>query len=438
MRRVEVPDPRQVHILAGDAAEIVPRVPQRRLDPGLVPVRERGAQVGAADPVRRQQRPDPPRDRRRTDRPRDPGWCGAAACSSHLTIRPTMRSPYSDRRRALRVRPAACRTRPGPPAAPARRGNPPARYTVSITGRTPAAIRSSARASADSGAPNEPMMRYCCWNNCIRLMAADGPGGGAAGHQPAAALQREQRAGPGVGAGMLEHHIDALACGQLAHHALEPVLAVVDDVVGAERLRLRRLVRAADGGDDGAADRLGDADGDAADAGAAGLHQDPSRRVRAGHCRTACAPRWRRRPATQAASCMVTPVGIFTTSRAGWLVRSWAKPSMWKPRTPATFSHRLSRPGGTAGQVPQISAAIGHDAVARRDVGHARRRPRPPRPPPRPRPSAGTAAWRRPCRESPRRRCGSARRRGREAAPRPGRARGASRSVSSTCRSARS
>ena len=46
---------------------------------------------------------------------------------------------------------------------------------MSITGRTPAAMRSSARAIADIGAPNEPMMRYCCWNSCIRLMLAEGP-----------------------------------------------------------------------------------------------------------------------------------------------------------------------------------------------------------------------------------------------------------------------
>ena len=61
------------------------------------------------------------------------------------------------------------------PAGPGRRGSRSSGYTVSITGRTPPAMRSSARASADSGAPNEPMMRYCCWNNCIRLMLPAGP-----------------------------------------------------------------------------------------------------------------------------------------------------------------------------------------------------------------------------------------------------------------------
>ena len=73
---------------------------------------------------------------------------------------------------------------------------------------------------------------------------------------------------------MLEHDVDALLGGELAHHALEPVGAVIDDVIGAERLGLRRLVVVADGGDDGAADRLRHLDGGGADAGAAGLHQD--------------------------------------------------------------------------------------------------------------------------------------------------------------------
>ena len=78
---------------------------------------------------------------------------------------------------------------------------------------------------------------------------------------------------------MLEHHVDALLAGELAHHALEPVGAVVDHVIGAERACLRRLLVAADGGDDGAAERLRHADGDAADAGAAGVHQDPLARL---------------------------------------------------------------------------------------------------------------------------------------------------------------
>ena len=73
---------------------------------------------------------------------------------------------------------------------------------------------------------------------------------------------------------MLEGDVDALLGGELAHDALEAIGAVVDDVIRAERLGLRRFLVVADGGDDGAADRLRHLDRDGADAGAAGLHQD--------------------------------------------------------------------------------------------------------------------------------------------------------------------
>src|SRR5690606_36879457 len=99
-------------------------------------------------------------------------------------------------------------------------------------------------------------------------------GGGAAGDEAAAALQRQHGAGPGVGPGMLEHHVDALLGGELAHHALEAVLAVVDDVVGAERPGLVDLVVGANGGDDRAAHALCKLDRGRADAGAAGMDED--------------------------------------------------------------------------------------------------------------------------------------------------------------------
>ena len=72
---------------------------------------------------------------------------------------------------------------------------------------------------------------------------------------------------------MLEHHVDALLVGQLAGDRLEPFLAVVDDMVGAERLYAVDLGIVADRGDDGAVDRLGHHDGDGSNAGAAGVHQ---------------------------------------------------------------------------------------------------------------------------------------------------------------------
>ena len=108
----------------------------------------RGAQIGAADAMRRQQRPNRRARSRRTDRPRDPGRCGAAACSSHLTIRPRMRSPYSDKLpphsefdQQLAEHVAALQ--PGQ----RRRGNPPADTPCRSPAVTPAAMRSSARAS---------------------------------------------------------------------------------------------------------------------------------------------------------------------------------------------------------------------------------------------------------------------------------------------------
>src|SRR5690606_3405084 len=99
-------------------------------------------------------------------------------------------------------------------------------------------------------------------------------GGRAAGDEAAAALHAEDGAGPGVRADMLEDDIDAALLRQLAHDALEALLAVVDDVVGAERLCLVDLVVRANGGDDGAAHALGELDCGRTDAGAASLHQD--------------------------------------------------------------------------------------------------------------------------------------------------------------------
>ena len=63
MRRVIVPQPAEMHVFAGDTAEIVPGAAQGRLDPGGVFFRERGAKVGAADAMRRGQRADAPRHR---------------------------------------------------------------------------------------------------------------------------------------------------------------------------------------------------------------------------------------------------------------------------------------------------------------------------------------------------------------------------------------
>ena len=47
--------------------------------------------------------------------------------------------------------------------------------TMSMTGVMPLAILASPLRIADSGAPNEPMIRNCCWNSCIRFISTDTP-----------------------------------------------------------------------------------------------------------------------------------------------------------------------------------------------------------------------------------------------------------------------
>ncbi len=152
----------------------------------------------------------------------------------------------------------------------------PAKSTFGVDHRRdqPAAIFCMAFAMFSMRQPKEPKIFSCCWKSCIRFIGRRDARGRAAGDETAAALQAQHRAGPGVGADMLEDDVDALLLGQLAHDALEAVLAVVDDVVGAECRRLRHLVGGADGGDDRAAHLLGQLDGRRADAGAAGVDED--------------------------------------------------------------------------------------------------------------------------------------------------------------------
>src|SRR5882724_8519243 len=84
---------------------------------------------------------------------------------------------------------------------------------------------------------------------------------------------RTERAVEGVGPDMFEHDVDALLPGDLARLVLETVLAIIDDVVGAECLYAVELAVIADGGDDSATDRLGHHDRDGTDAGATSMHE---------------------------------------------------------------------------------------------------------------------------------------------------------------------
>src|SRR5690606_9896483 len=73
---------------------------------------------------------------------------------------------------------------------------------------------------------------------------------------------------------MLEHHVHALLSRQLAHDALEPVLAIVDDMVRTKRLGLIYLVVRAHRRDDRATHALCKLDRRGPDARAAGMNED--------------------------------------------------------------------------------------------------------------------------------------------------------------------
>src|SRR3954453_15584053 len=68
------------------------------------------------------------------------------------------------------------------------------------------------------------------------------PGSRPAGDEPPAALEAEQRAVERVGSDMLEGDVDAFLSGLLAHDAFEAVAAVINDVIGADRLGLFDLL----------------------------------------------------------------------------------------------------------------------------------------------------------------------------------------------------
>src|SRR5690606_11359648 len=70
------------------------------------------------------------------------------------------------------------------------------------------------------------------------------------------------------------HHLDATPPGNLTDAALEALLGVVDDVIGAEGTRLRRFLVAADRGDHGRSGRLGELDRGRADATATCVHEN--------------------------------------------------------------------------------------------------------------------------------------------------------------------
>jgi len=104
--------------------------------------------------------------------------------------------------------------------------------------------------------------------------------------------------------------------------------------------------------------RLRHLDRGAADAGAAGVHQDGLSGLQLWHCRTACSSTdIANAIGAQAASRIDTPAGTGTTRRASILTSSRGESNRRGiPLMPLTFSHRLSRPSRQALQVPQVSA----------------------------------------------------------------------------------
>ena len=254
-------------------------------------------------------------------------------------------------------------------------------------------------------APNEPKILYCCWNSCIRLICTVGPAvePQVTSRPPRFSTSSEPlKPSPPTCSNTTSTPFLLVI---LRTTAFEPVGAVIDDVVGADRLRLLDLVVVADGGDDGAADRLRHLDRGGADAGAAACTRMLSPGCSLALSNSMCST-VEKATGAQAASRIDTPFGTGMTSRSGMLTISRAKPSTWKPMTPPTFSHRLSRPSRQALQVPQVSAPyittgspalnfvtpppVDDDFAGGLDADH----------------HAGMRAWRRPCRESPRGRDG--------------------------------
>src|SRR5262249_21164795 len=98
-------------------------------------------------------------------------------------------------------------------------------------------------------------------------------GGGAAGHDFAAGLQRLHALLPGSVAHVLKNDVAHGAVGDVLHFLGDLLLVVIDGMVGAELARLVHLVLVAGGGNDRGAEHFGDLDGSRSDARASTQHQ---------------------------------------------------------------------------------------------------------------------------------------------------------------------
>ena len=150
-----------------------------------------------------------------------PASRGSGCWSSRASPGSECRSPSPATRgrvgvgyRQLRVRQRSSRTRRAVPAGRGRHGNPPARRPCRSPARTPDAMRSSARPSAFERRSERADDAILLLEKLHQIDAAGRPGRRTACHQSSAALHRQQRAGPGVGADMLEYDVDALLAGE--------------------------------------------------------------------------------------------------------------------------------------------------------------------------------------------------------------------------------
>ena len=261
---VELPEPVEVGEFGAYAAEIVPARAEDCFDLGGGLFREGRFEVFARDALFRQQR---------ADFAHDP----AGEIGRSVGIGAAQALEQADRQRAgNRVAGALCAAARPPDHAPKRIGHQklhddfaedlPAfeprqalleigqrEFTVDDRRHAGRNLRQAVADIAHRGAERA--------ENLILLLEQlhqiDGDArarGRAAGDQPPAALEAEQRGVEAFAADVLEHHVDALLGGELAHHALEALGLVVDDVIGADRLGFFRLGVVADRGDDGAAD----------------------------------------------------------------------------------------------------------------------------------------------------------------------------------------
>src|ERR1043166_7894424 len=180
----------EVREFGGHAAEVLPDAVKNEFDLSRRFFRECGGEIGAADAVLFPPRADPAhRPTRKVGGPlavdapdrmkkrdREP----ADNCGEHPLERPDtgfevaieIRShPCARSQNTTMILPKTWRlSRRASPRSTSASGT-----SVSITGRSPEAILARLSRMLRIEAPNEAMIRYCCWKSCIRLSVVDGP-----------------------------------------------------------------------------------------------------------------------------------------------------------------------------------------------------------------------------------------------------------------------